>query len=301
MILPPFLKAGDKVAMVSPGKVILKKEITQAIAYFNSWGLEVVIGPNALKKWNRFAGSDAERKNDFQWALDDPSIKAVICNRGGYGSIRIIESLDFDNFKKSPKWIVGYSDVTIFHGHLNHHLRIASIHGTMPLNMKSEDNRKTSIEGLRRTLFGEEYGNEWEAHSFNINGKAKGQIIGGNLSILASLIGTSKDFLSGGKILFMEDLCEELYHLDRMLYQLKFSNKFEGLSGVIIGSFSDMTDVSGWFSANTTAYQIINAHLSELGVPVSFGFPAGHEAQNHPLVLGKEYELNVSELGCTLK
>lgn len=301
MILPAFLKPGDEIALVSPGKIILESELEEAFSFFKSWGLRVHLGKNALNKWNRFAGRDEDRLSDFQNALDNPDIKAIICNRGGYGSIRIISDLNFSQLDKTPKWIVGYSDVTVFHSHLHTQLNMCSIHGTMPLNMVSHPDRMTSIEKLKDVLFGNIDSNSSKSNPLNRIGTITGKVVGGNLSILASLVGTQQDIHTEGKILFIEDLCEELYHLDRMMYQLKNSGKFEKLAGLVVGSFSDMTDVSSWFDSNMNAYQIIAEHVKDFSFPVAFNFPGGHEAKNYPLVLGRNYELVVKEEEVLLK
>ncbi|UTW64645.1 LD-carboxypeptidase [bacterium SCSIO 12741] len=294
MIIPPFLKTGDKVAIVNPGKVLPKEALTQAITLLEEWGLTVVPGAHVLEKHNQFAGRDEQRLFDFQKALSDPDIQAIFCARGGYGSVRIIDQLDFTSFLDHPKWIIGYSDITVFHTHLNRNHRTATIHGPMPLEFKDRDKRKEALEQLQSMLFGKPATIQIDGHPFNRSGEAEGELVGGNLSVLAGLSGTNSDLETDGKILFLEDLCEELYHLDRMMFTLKKSGKLKNLQGLIIGGFTDMTDVSGWFKGE--AYDIIQEHLSDYNYPVAYRFPTGHIHRNYPIINGGRYRLEVSSL-----
>lgn len=301
MKAPPFLQSGDTVVLVSPGKVILRKEIINAIETLEDWGLKVELGKNALGSWNRFSGKDEERAEDMQWALDHPKAKAIFCNRGGYGSIRILPKLDFSNFMNSPKWLVGYSDITCFHNHL-HQLGIQSLHGIMPLDFGKGSRVAPSVEGLKKRLFIERSQKiEWRSDIQNKTGTTAGVLIGGNLSVLTGLVGTSYDIDTTDKILFLEDLCEELYHTDRMLQQLKTSGKLERLSGLVVGQFTDMTDVSGWFDKNKRVEHLISDTCAEYGFPISFGLEAGHDQPNTPIILGKNYSLVVDQFFTELK
>ncbi len=282
MIIPPFLKPGDRVAIVNPGKVIPKEALLQAVELLKEWKLDVVLGGHVLDKHHQFAGTDQDRLSDFQQAMDDPSIRAIFCARGGYGSIRLIDQLKFDAFQKQPKWIIGYSDITVFHAHLNRQFQVASIHGPMPLEFRDRQKRKRALDYLENLLFGQRPEYIIKGDKLNRMGTASGELVGGNLSVLAGLSGTNSDLVTDGKILFLEDLCEELYHLDRMMFTLRKSGKMDHIQGVLIGGFTDMTDVSGWFAED--AYQIIADHLSSFDYPVAYRFPTGHIQQNFPLV-----------------
>lgn len=289
MIIPPYLKQGDKVAIVSPAKVILPKEIEQATKHIQKAGFEVVLGKNIHSNWNRFAGTDKQRLADIQWALDSPEIRAVFFARGGYGSVRIIDQLDFSQFKINPKWLVGYSDITVFHNHVNTNLNVSTIHATMPLNMTNSELNKTSTQKLLNGLQGDIDSMKIESHKLNREGAGTGHLVGGNLSVFCSLIGTNSDVNTDGNILFIEDLCEELYHLDRMMYQLKKGGKLKKLSGLLVGGFTDMTDVSSWF--DKSAYEIIADHVKEFNYPLIFNAPAGHIPLNLPLYIGMKYQM----------
>ncbi|RLD57183.1 MAG: LD-carboxypeptidase, partial [Bacteroidetes bacterium] len=220
MISPKYLKQGDKIAIVSTARKISKEEIAPAIKKFTDWGLEVVLGENIFNSCNQFAGTDQERLSDLQLMLDDNSIKAIMCSRGGYGTARIIDKINFEKFKKNPKWIVGYSDITVLHSKINR-LNIESIHATMPINFSKSNHNSESVISLRKALFGEPLKYEFKAHKFNKTGIVKAPIVGGNLSILYSLRGTDFDIDTDNKILFIEDLDEYLYHIDRMMQNLK--------------------------------------------------------------------------------
>lgn len=299
MIIPPYLKPGDRVSIVSPAKVILPNEISFAIQELESFGLTVELGKHVFSTWNRFAGKDTERTLDVQFALDDPEIKAVFFARGGYGSVRIIDKIDFSQFSTSPKWLVGYSDITVFHQHVNATLNIATCHATMPLNMVNKELNRKSTTNTIDMLFGKKLIINSDFHNYNKLGKVTGEIVGGNLSVLCSLIGTNSFMNPKGKILFIEDLCEEIYHLDRMMYQLKKSGFLQNLKGLIVGGFTDMTDVSTWF--DKSAYEIIHDHVKEYDYPQTFDFPSGHISFNQPIPFGKEVLFDVSNQGTTLK
>ncbi len=299
MIRPPYLQKGDTVAIVSPAKKILPREIEYAIKFLESNGLKIKLGEHVFGEWNRFSGTDEERTADFQWALNDQNIKAIFCARGGYGSVRIIDQLDFTQFTATPKWIIGYSDITVFHNHINTQLNIATIHGPMPLNIIDQPNELKSANGLIEILYGRNLSTKFQHHKMNVSGQASGALIGGNLSVLCGLIGTNSDIDTENRILFIEDLCEENYKLDRMLFQLEKSGKLSKLNGAIIGSFTQMTDLSQWFQEDS--YNLIANRFKSLNIPVAFNFPAGHISLNTPLVLGQKYWLKVSEKESLLK
>ncbi|MBL4653245.1 MAG: LD-carboxypeptidase [Flavobacteriales bacterium] len=289
MIQPPFLKTGDKVAIVATARKISKSELEIAIKILESWGLEVVFGKHLFEENNQFSGTDEMRISDFQSMIDDNSVQAIICSRGGYGTVRIIDDLDFTTFKSAPKWIVGYSDITVLHAHISTNFGIQSIHGTMPINF--ETNTEQALISLKKALFGVSFSYEVSAHKLNRNGTCEGEIIGGNLSILYSLIGSPSDIDTERKILFIEDLDEYLYHIDRMMQNLKRTGKLSNLAGLIVGAMSDMND--NVIPFGTTAEEIILETVAEYDYPVCFGFPVGHTEDNRALYINKKANLMV--------
>ena len=298
MITPPLLQKGDKVEIVATARKVTLSDITEGVEILQSWGLKVVFAENLFEEDNQFAGTDEQRAADIQTFLDDPDIKAILCARGGYGSVRIIDRLDFSGFVQSPKWICGYSDVTVFHSHL-HQLGYATLHGTMPINIKEEDFYIPSNTSLVRGLTGKSLAYTVPAQPFNRYGDVTAPIVGGNLSILYSLLASESDICTDGKILFIEDLDEYLYHIDRMMMALKRSGKLANLAGLVVGGMSDMNDNTIPFGH--TAEEIIARVTEEYGYPVCYGFPAGHIEENMALRLGTEATLNVSEKQTSLK
>lgn len=290
VITPPYLKLGDCIGIVAPARKISVEELAPAIKMLESWGLKVKLGKHIYSTHNQFAGTDTERCSDFQSMLNDSAVKAVLAARGGYGEVRIIDSIDFSAFKKHPKWIVGYSDVTVFHNHIQTLLGIETLHGTMPISFNKD---AESLDLLKKVLFGEPIAYTISSNSLNKNGEAKGVLVGGNLSLLYALASTPSDIDTRGKILFLEDLDEYLYHIDRMMMQLKRSGKLSGLKGLVIGSFSEMKDNTVPYGK--TAEEIILDAVNEYDYPVCFDFPAGHGVKNYPLFLGREIELSVKE------
>jgi muramoyltetrapeptide carboxypeptidase len=295
MIIPEKLEAGDKIGVISTARKITIQELSPAIKTIESWGLKVVLGINLLKEEGQFSGTVEQRTADLQSMIDDNSIKAILCARGGYGTVQIIDAINFTNLKKNSKWIVGYSDVTVLHSHLNN-LGIASLHSSMPINFES--NTKKSLSSLRKSLFGNLNSIECKAHSLNKFGKIEGDIVGGNLSILYSLLGSQSDINPTGKILFIEDLDEYLYHIDRMMMNLKRNRIFGKLKGLIVGGMSDMNDNSIPFGK--TAEQIILQYTKDYDFPICFGFPAGHLSDNRCLMLGVNSVLEISKNGVSL-
>ncbi len=296
MITPNTLKKGDTVGIVSTARKISKEELNPALQLLDSWGLKAVLGKTIGAEENQFAGSDDLRATDFQQMLDDPKIKAIWCARGGYGTVRIIDKLDFSSFKKNPKWIVGYSDVTVLHSHI-HNLGVETLHGQMCLEI--ENKTTETAESIRKVLFGEDYNIEIE----NTNSQdslriLKGELIGGNLSVLYSLCGSASEMDTNGKILFIEDLDEMLYHIDRMMMNLKRSDYLKNLKALIIGGMTEMKDNKVYFGK--TAEEIILGLVKEYGYPVILNFPAGHIKDNRALILGRKVELKISENKITL-
>ena len=296
MIFPEKLKIGDKIGIISPARKITLNELDPAIKTIESWKLKVELGSNLFEVDNQFSGTIEQRSTDLQTMIDDDSIKAILCARGGYGTVQIIDNIDFSKLKNNPKWIVGYSDVTVLHSHLNK-LGIASLHATMPINFKT--NAKESLASLKNGLFGNENNILCGPHPFNKFGKVEAEVVGGNLSILYSLLGSNSDVDTDGKILFIEDLDEYLYHIDRMMMNLKRNGKFTKLKGIVVGGMSDMNDNKIPFGK--TAEEIILEYIKEFDFPVCFNFPAGHLDDNRTLVFGKECTLEINENGVILK
>ena len=297
LLRPPALQKGDSIYILSTAKKISNEEIAPAVETFKSWGLNVVVGKTIGSESHQFAGEDVLRRQDFQQALDDAGIKAIICARGGYGTVRMMDDLNYDEFMKHPKWIVGFSDITFLHTHISNNIGTMGLHAQMPIQFGSSS--AEAVETLRKELFGEKNEYTIAPHELNRVGEATGILIGGNLSILYSITGTRSGINTDRKILFLEDLDEYLYHIDRMMMNLKRSGKLQGLAGLIVGGFTDMYDNKIAFGK--TAYEIILEHVSEFNYPVCFNFPAGHIPDNRALVIGKTYKLNVSEKLVTLQ
>jgi muramoyltetrapeptide carboxypeptidase len=289
MKIPPNLQKGDTIAIVATARKNIDDNLKPAIDLLHSWGLEVVIGKTIGLDNNQLAGTDVQRAEDFQQQLDNPNIKAIWCVRGGYGTVRMIDLLDFTKFKLSPKWIVGFSDVTVIHSYLNR-LNMASIHGAMPVTVGKAS--VESIESLRKALFGESLEYEIPFNPVNRLGNAKGEIVGGNLSILYSLMGSNAQIDCKGKILFIEDLDEYLYHIDRMMMSLQRCGCFDGLNGLIVGTMTKMKDNDIPWGKN--ANQIIEDVTKCYSFPVLYNFPAGHFHDNRALIFGKQVSLEIT-------
>ena len=296
MITPPYLQKGDTIAIVATARKNIDDNLKPAIALAKSWGLEVVIGKSIGLDDHQLAGTDEQRAADFQTMIDNPNIKAIWCVRGGYGTARMLDLVDFSKFKESPKWVIGFSDVTVLHSHLNT-LGIASIHGIMPVNVEKAS---TEVEEtLRKSLFGETLEYKVSCENENKLGVAEGELVGGNLSILYSLMGSESQVNCKGKILFLEDLDEYLYHIDRMMLSLKRCGCFEGLNGLVVGSFIKMHDNEiPW---GKTAHQIILDVTKKYNFPIVFNFPAGHIHDNNTLIFGKKVSLNSNDKETILK
>lgn len=290
MITPPYLKKGDTIAIVATARKNIDDNLKPAISWLKNWGIEVVIGSTIGLDNNQLAGTDEQRAADFQAQLDNPNIKAIWCVRGGYGTVRMIDLLDFTRFKQSPKWIVGFSDVTVLHSHLNT-MGYQSIHGIMPVSSKASEEAK---ETLRKALFGEHL--EYTVPCENINrlGTAKGELVGGNLSILYSLFGSPSAIDCSDKILFIEDLDEYLYHIDRMMMNLKRNGCLESLKGIIVGGMTKMNDNEVPWGKN--ALEIIDDVTKNYNIPIIYNFPAGHMADNRALIFGKQVSMEVNDL-----
>jgi len=300
LIKPEYLKKGDTVAIVAPSGVLKNYNayILKAKELLKSWELEVVIGENVFNDNGHFAGTDNQRSADFQLALDDKAIKAIWCARGGYGAMRVIDNLNFEKYKENPKWIIGYSDITAIHNDL-HNNKSESIHGIMCKSLEKIDvDNNESISLLKKTLFGEKLSYTIEGNNYNIEGNSNGQLIGGNLTLLHCLLGSESSIDTDGKILFIEDLGEYLYHIDRMLISLKRAGYFDNCKGLIVGDFTDMRKNTTPFGRNLK--ELILDIVREYDFPVSFGFPAGHGEKNYPMILGREINLEVSKQQSTI-
>ena len=300
LIKPEYLKKGDTVAIVAPSGVLKNYNayILKAKELLKSWELEVVIGKNVFNDNGHFAGTDNQRSADFQLALDDKAIKAIWCARGGYGAMRVIDNLNFEKYKENPKWIIGYSDITAIHNDL-HNNKSESIHGIMCKSLEKIDvDNNESISLLKKTLFGKKLSYTIEGNNYNIEGNSNGQLIGGNLTLLHCLLGSESSIDTDGKILFIEDLGEYLYHIDRMLISLKRAGYFDNCKGLIVGDFTDMRKNTTPFGRNLK--ELILDIVREYDFPVSFGFPAGHGEKNYPMILGREINLEVSKQQSTI-
>ncbi|QNK65033.1 LD-carboxypeptidase [Pedobacter sp. PAMC26386] len=292
---PPYLKKGDKIAIVCPANK-LKKSIASAIALLEDWGLQVIIGKSVHSEHFNFAGDDDLRASDLQSFLDDKSIKAILAARGGYGGIRIIDKLDFSIFKESPKWIVGFSDTTTFLSHANSALNTQSIHGQMPASY--EGGSPLSLETLRKALFGENLKYLYTSTFPNRAGQAEAVLIGGNLSLLVAMTGSISEMDYTNKILFLEDVGEQEYAIDRMLRMMKRSGKLAHLKGLIIGAFNNIEPQEIPFGQ--TPEELILEIVSEYDYPVCFNFPVGHIPDNQALIIGRNAILHVKSHEVTL-
>ena len=291
---PPFLKPGDKIGIVAPARKVTHEELKSGLEILRGWGFVPVEGKHLYGAYHQFSGTDEERTTDFQELMDDPEIKAILAARGGYGCMRIIDRLNFEKMATHPKWIVGFSDMTIFHSHLQTQYQIPSIHSIMLFNMMPERFDMHSVESLGKALTGITLNYEYPSGEFSVlqrTGKGRGILIGGNLSLLFAMSNSKSDIDTEGKILFIEDLDEYLYHIDRMMMQLKRSGKLSKLSGLIVGGMTDMKDNETKFGKS--AEEIIIDAVKEYDYPVCFGFPAGHQRINHALIIGAEADLTV--------
>ena len=295
MIQPPFLQPGDTIYITAPAKAIEESVVLEAKKTLETWGLNVRVAPHCLGRAAYFSGTDAERLADFQHGLDDPSIKAILCARGGYGCVRIVEELDWTAFQQNPKWIVGFSDVTVFHQKINQ-LGVESIHGIMPLGFT--EGSMEAKETLHKALFGESIILEASPVKENCMGTAKGSLIGGNMTIIYSLIGTELSYDFKDKILFIEDIGEHIYKVDRMLHAFKLAGIFNQISGLILGGFTEMEDTDVPFGKTIEA--LISEQVSNLGIPVAFNFPIGHISDNQAVAVGRSVVLKVTEEKTTL-
>ena len=297
MIYPPYLQIGDTIGIVSPARKISREELAFAVRWWEAKGFRVVLGKHLFDEYYQYAGTDKARTDDFQNMLDNNKINAIFCARGGYGTLRIIDKLEWLGFNLEPKWICGFSDITVLHAHLNKVCGVASIHATMPFSMN--ENHFENMETLFQILIGENLIYKCKSHALNRNGICKGELVGGNLSLLYALSGSVSDIDTAHKILFIEDVDEYLYHIDRMMLQLKRAGKLANLSGLLVGSFTKMKDNEIAFGSSYE--QIIREHCETYDFPIAFNFPAGHDEANIAMKFGAQYTLTVEESKTTIQ
>jgi muramoyltetrapeptide carboxypeptidase len=287
MNVPQPLASGDLIYITAPAKAIEKEHVDFAVTFFENAGFRVLVSKNCLGQHHYFSGTDEERLEDLQYGIDHPEVKAIVCARGGYGCVRIVDRIQWASMLREPKWMVGFSDVTVFHQHLQR-FNLPSIHGSMVLNFK--DNSHEALNTLLMALKGESF-SVAATSNFNKSGSAEGTIVGGNLSIVYSLIGTNNQPDYSDKILFVEDLAEHLYHIDRMFYALNKSGILDKISGLVVGGMTELEDTATPFGMSVE--EIILAHFQYRNIPIAFGFPAGHLNDNRALILGKKVRFNV--------
>ena len=292
--IPPYLQKGDTIGLVCPAGYMSLEKVQACINALQDWGYNIKVGKTVgSDSPNYFSGTDEERLNDFQQMLDDDEVKAVLCARGGYGMSRIIDDISFKKFKDQPKWIIGYSDITVLHSHLYSNYYISSIHAPMAAAFNDDGFKNQYILSLKNVLEGKKIKYQCPVHEFNKKGEAIDELVGGNLALLAHLIGTDSDIKTKGRILFIEDVGEYLYNIDRIMLQLKRSGKLSKLAGLIIGGFTDMKDTERPYGK--TVYEIINDAVKEFDYPICFGFPVSHEKENYALKIGIGYKLKVTK------
>lgn len=286
----PSLKKGDAIAIISTARKVTKKELHFAVSKIESWGLSVYFGEHLFEEHHQFAGTVKQRTKDLQWALDNENIKAIFFARGGYGSVQVLDHLDWKAFVKKPKWLIGFSDTTVFHSHVQQNYKQPTLHAAMPITFYQ--NTASALDNLRNILFGKKVSYTFKGHPFNRYGLVKSEIVGGNLSILYSLLGSKSQLNTDGKILFLEDLDEYLYHIDRMMQALKRGGMLKNLAGLIVGGMTKMNDHIIPFGK--TSEEIIRDMVSEYSYPLAFNIPAGHINNNLPLLLGEKLIFRVT-------
>jgi muramoyltetrapeptide carboxypeptidase len=299
-IIPPYLKKGDTIGIVAPAGFMHFDRMETCVNTLQDWGYTVRLGSTThSESQNYFSGTDEERLQDLQAMLDDSEVKAVLCARGGYGLSRIIDSISFKRFKKHPKWIIGFSDITVLHAHLLTKLGIASIHAPMAAAFNENGDANPYIQSFRDALEGRAAEYTCEGHPLNMPGTVEAELVGGNLTLLAHLVGTASDIRTKHRILFLEDIGEYLYNIDRMMVQLKRSGKLDKLSGIIFGGFTECKDTERPYGKNVE--EIIREHVRDLHIPVCFHFPVSHNKENYALKIGAVYNLHVERSSVVLK
>lgn len=298
--IPPFLQPGDTIGITCPAGYMPAENAAMAIRTLQNEGYEVMVGKTlGSRSRNYFSGTDTERRNELQAMMDEAGIKAILFGRGGYGVSRIIDQLDFTAFQKKPKWLIGFSDITVLHAHCNRKLHIATLHAPMAAAFNDAKHRHPYVSSLLKVLKGEKTTYTTKAHRYNREGLAEGELIGGNLTLLAHLCGTGSAPVTQNKILFIEDVGEYLYNIDRMLIQLKRSGMLDDLAALIVGGFTECKDTERPFGKKV--YEIIRDQVSEYNYPVCFQFPVSHTPKNYALMCGGKYKLNIAAKMVTLQ
>ena len=297
--LPPDLKQGDTIGVVVPAGYMAFEKMAICVSTLEEWGYNVKLGNTThSQSTNYFSGTDAERLQDLQEMLDDRTVKAILCARGGYGMSRIIDQINFKQFRKHPKWLVGFSDITVLHSHVFSKYGIASLHAPMAAAFEEGDTENIYILSLKHALEGRPYEYQVGSHEFNKPGKGKGVLVGGNLALFAHLIGSDSDINTKNKILFIEDIGEYIYNADRMMIQLKRSGKLDKLAGLIIGKFTDIKDTDRPFGKSI--YELIHEHVKDYNYPICYNFPVSHERENYALKVGVSHSFKVENEGVIL-
>lgn len=298
-VIPAYLSKGDTIGIVCPSGYMPNEKAAACITALTNWGYQVLVGKTLGKQFHYFSGSDDERLADLQSMLDNSEVKAVLCGRGGYGLSRIIDRIDFKKFRKNPKWLIGFSDITVLHAHVYRKYNIACLHAPMAAAFNDGENAKPSILSLKNALAGIAANYSCNPHRLNRDGKVEGKLVGGNLSLLAHLAGSESCFKTKDKILFLEDVGEYLYNIDRMMIQLKRNGQLQELAGLIIGGFTDIKDTTIPFGSEVSS--VIAQHVSEFAYPLCFDFPVSHGPANYALKLGGMHRLIVSKAKTVLK
>ena len=297
--IPPYLKKGDTIGLVCPSGTLPAKKAATCISTLEAWGYKVKIGKTLGTQHHYFSATDEARAADLQEMLDDKNVQAVLCGRGGYGMGRIIDLLDFKTFKKHPKWVIGFSDITLLHNHCTQALKIASLHAPMAGAFNNGQSNNEWVLSLKHTLQGKKANYKAATHTYNKFGKATGKLVGGNLTLVAHAVGTVSELQTKNAILFLEDIGEYKYNIDRMMLQLKRSGMLKNLAGLVVGGFTQTKDSDPAFGA--TVYEIIEAAVAEYNYPVCFDFPISHDKENYAIKHGMEYALEVTAKKVSLK
>ena len=297
--IPPYLKKGDTIGIVCPSGTLSAKKAATCIETLEAWGYKVKIGKTLGTQHHYFSATDEARAADLQEMLDDKNVQAVLCGRGGYGMSRIIDLLDFKTFKKHPKWVIGFSDITLLHNHCTQALKIASLHAPMAGAFNNGQSNNEWVLSLKHALQGKKANYKAATHTYNKFGKATGKLVGGNLTLVAHAVGTVSGLQTKNAILFLEDIGEYKYNIDRMMLQLKRSGMLKNLAGLVVGGFTQTKDSDPAFGA--TVYQIIEAAVAAYNYPVCYDFPVSHDKENYAIKHGMEYALEVTAKKVNLK
>lgn len=293
MIVPPYLKQGDTIALVCPSGFMPQESFETCISVLQQWGFNVKRGATAGSQFHYFSGTDEERLNDLQQMMDDASVKAILCARGGYGLSRIIDDLNFKKFVRHPKWIIGFSDITVLQAHIFQQFKIATLHAPMAAAFNDDEYNNEYVQSLKNALLGQQYNYTVQGHPGNRTGKCEGRLVGGNLSLITHLVNSVSSFNTKNKILFLEDVGEYLYNIDRMMIQLKRAGMLSKLRGLIFGGFTNLKDTITPFG--TGIHEILQYHIKDYDYPVCYDFPVSHERENLSLKVGVKHKLIVND------